>query len=111
MPELLATSNIKEIRRKQITNLITVFGPDEVVYGQYGICEIDNYFVICHAIDVNQKLTSYTAFSLFVGQYLGSRICFSMLQDIQLELFNLRQDLKEYMQSIMCNSGNKQGVW
>ena len=109
VPELVLTANRVTIIPEQISNVITVFHPNDIINGEVGISGMVNYYILRNSIDMQQQLTSHTAFSPFVSDYIEYTTRFGIFADISRELHELRLELKEIMQSIMCNSGTKQG--
>ena len=110
LPELVFTAETKKIKPSQVFNFICVFLADEVIDGGLALSGMVNYYVIRHAINEQNKLTTIRPFLPFVSLYEDYQIRHGMQPCIQWVIHELRQEIMQHMQTIMCNSGLGQGL-
>ena len=109
VPELVMTQEVRTIEHDQVTGLLNVFNAEDVVDGAKRISGMRNYYVVRYLINSNLILTPVTSFSSFPSDYTEYRERFGAFPCIHKQLHELRQEIGDYMQSILCNTGDRQG--
>ena len=68
-----------------------------------------DYYIIRYAINSDSTHTPVPSISSFSSDYTEYQNCFGTFPCIHRQMHDLRQEIGDYMQSILCNTGSKEG--
>ena len=110
--ELVLTDSTKTITIHSVTDPINVFHISEIVEGKRGIISGMKHCFIIRFFYNNrtQTLTIFNTFISFPSQYREYTEIYGFRKCEYHELFEVRHEIQDYLQTILCYGSNDQGT-